>query len=232
MPISSEPERASRAVHRLRDRPNRALIHVDIGVIAAQTPCQCQPLFAVIVAVWQQMLVQKHTRVTAHLTGEEEHDKQQHGRDREQQRRHFGPTAVEAADIGTATGHDHQIGAGHDQGASAKDHLIGNTQSRRPLGIARRGQPDQRHHQCIDSTSCVPDRQRNAMSDQRSRIHHEVIGEQRCQRQAQVFHGPTRIQPTATVCLLDKHQAIEAHRDRAHGEQHAVAGRGGPRRAG
>ena len=152
---------------------------------------------------------------------------QHHGPEEEGDLGDAAPVAAVGFDVVAGRRHDQQIDPGTQKGGGVEDHVAGDEHVQGPLGIARCGNRQQRHHHGKDHAPGAPDGAVELLEQQPVGVHVKVVDEQPADADTQELDGPALIQGRVAVDLLHQHQP--RHRQQHVAEDRDVGGQGGHR---
>ena len=151
---------------------------------------ELQPFLAVIIAVAEEVLGQKHPQLGAQLAREQQADQQGAAGGEKAHLQHAAPGATEVLDKVADHRHAEQVQPGAHEGDRVKDHVPRHVQVHAPLGIAGDGDGQPGRHQRGDQAAGLPQHGVELAEQQGLGIHEEVVGVDGAQGEAQKLYRP------------------------------------------
>ena len=210
------PQAAARALDHLGQAAHDHLAHLLRRAFGRKHCREAQPLFAIVVAVAEEMLADEDAQIGAQRAREHQHAQHGEGGEEHAHLQRPAPVATEIAHVVAHRGHQQQIGAGQDQGGRIEGRGARDLQPGGPVRTAAGGDEKEGDGQRMRRATHARHVGIETAEEQGLGIQIGIEGEDTGQAQAQRLGVPARILGQVAKQLLDHQQAADRQRKCKH----------------
>ena len=211
----AHPQGTARTFEQSGQRLDRTFAQLFAGLALGERAGEVEPLFAVVVAVAEEMLGQEYAQAGAQGAGKHQQHQQHGGGKNEYGLHHVAPFAAEQAQVIACAGHQQQIDACTQQAGGVERHAAGQSDRRGPFRVAGGGDGDQRRHQGGHIAPRGPHLGIHRIEQCSIGVKVEIVNKQPAQSQAEKFDRPAILRTGTAIHLFSEHQTHDGEQDQS-----------------